>query len=135
MMPNEQITSTNSIVRNGRFQRVTQNIIQLLPWLWLGLIAVLVAGSVQQTGNWPTYGQPDPKQMNAFSLLVKPAIFLLMLTLASIPFGLIFTVFATWQKSLIAANKKHTWLYLLGVSLFLVVVVGDLAGLMTWLVD
>lgn len=135
-MLNDQTTSTNGFVGNGRFERITRNIILLLPWLWLGLLTVLVMGAVQQTGNWPTYAQPDPKQMHVFSLLVTPALLLLMLTLASIPFGLIFIMFPAWQqKTPLAANKKQTWLYLLGVSLFLVVVVGNLAGLMTWLVD
>ena len=124
-----------NIASNGRFWHITQKILLILPWLWLGTLAFLIMGAVGQHGSWPSYGQPDPKAMGAVSLLVIPLILLMMTTLASLPFGLLFTAFAVWQGAPYPISKKHTVLYLLGVFLFLAIVIGNLAGIMTWLLD
>ncbi|MCA9920237.1 MAG: hypothetical protein KC445_19915 [Anaerolineales bacterium] len=115
--------------------QITQKIFILLPWLWLSLLLLLILGAVSQTGSWPTYGQPDPKQIPGLGLLVTPTTLLMMLTLASLPFGLFFTAFAANQAWSHAVNKKHTAFYLIGVFLFLVILFGDVAGIMTWLLD
>ena len=107
-----------------------------MPWLWLGLLTLLLAGVIGQTGSWPSYGQPDPKQISGLSLLVMPITLIMLLTLASLPFNLVITAVAIQQGwPTIVDNKKHTVLYLLGVFLFLLMIFGDLAGIMTWLVD
>lgn len=123
------------IANDNRFWLATQRVLLTLPWLWLGLLALLLIGAVGQQGSWPSYGQPDPKDIAVLGALVTPLILLMMITLASLPFGFLFTVFSIWQGAPYAMNKKHTVLYVLGVLLFLIVVIGDTAGLMTWLMD
>ena len=129
-------TPTYAIIAdNDRFWQITQKILSLLPWLWLSFMALLIAAAIGQTGAWPSYGQPDPKQISGLGILVLPLTLLMMLVLGSLPFGLLFTTFAAWKGAPYTSNKKHTALYLLGVFLFLTVVIGDWAGIMTWLMD
>ena len=129
-------TPTYAIIAdNDRFWQITQKILSLLPWLWLSFMALLIAAAIGQTGAWPSYGRPDPKQISGLGILVLPLTLLMMLVLGTLPFGLLFTTFAAWKGAPYTSNKKHTALYLLGVFLFLTVVIGDWAGIMTWLMD
>jgi hypothetical protein len=123
------------IANDNRFWLVTQRVLLILPWLWLSLFALLIVGAFGQQGSWPSYGQPDPKAIASLGALVTPLILLMMVTLASLPFGFLFTTFAIWQGAPYSISKKHTVLYLLGVFLFLAIVIGNAAGLMTWLMD
>ena len=134
-MRQSQTPTYAMIADNDRFWQITQKILSFLPWLWLSLMALLIAAAIGQTGTWPSYGQPDPKQISGLGLLVMPLTLLMMLVLGTLPFGLLFTTFAAWKGAPYTSNKKHTALYLLGVFLFLTVVIGDWAGIMTWLMD
>lgn len=134
-MTGQQPPAYFEIATNNRFWIITQKVLLSLPWLWLTLLTLMIAGAMSQHGGWPSYGQPDPKDIGLLSLLLMPLILLMMATLASLPFGLLFTTFAVWQGAPFFISKKHTGLYVLGVLLFLVIVIGDLAGIMTWLVD
>ena len=123
------------IANDHRFWSITQRVLLGLPWLWLGIFGSLIMGAFAQQGSWPSYGQPDPKAIAVLGTLVTPLILLMMLTLASLPFGFLFTTFAIWQGAPYSISKKHAALYLLGVFLFLMIVIGNTAGLMTWLMD
>lgn len=127
-----QPTSSPKVLKLWQFAQKT---LMLLPWLWIGLLVILIIGAISQTGSWPVYGQPDPKQIRGLGALVGPFTFLMLLTLASLPFGLFFTAFAVQQGWSHSGSKKHALLYLLGVFLFLAILFGDLAGIMTWLMD
>lgn len=131
----QQTPTYITIANNDRFWEITRKLFMCLPWLWLGLLTILITGAIGQSGSWPSYGQPDPKQISGFGLLVTPLLLLMMITLGSLPFGLLFTAFSAWQGVPYTSNKKQTTLYLLGLFLFLSIVIGDLAGIMTWLID
>lgn len=103
-----------------------------VPWLWLLLLTVFVAYTAVQTGAWPSYGQPDPK---ATPLLYWPTFLLFLGTLASFPIWLIMTLFAWRPIFPITINKRDIGLYVTGLALSLFVILTDMGGLVTWLID
>lgn len=124
-----------AMAEDNRFWLITQKVLFYSPWLWLALLVLFVVGVTGQQGAWPSYGQPDPKDAGYLSLLLTPLILLMMWTLASLPFGLLFTSFALWKGAPYSISKTRAWFYLLGTLLFLTIVVGDFASIMTWLMD
>ena len=106
-----------------------------LPWIWFALFAIFVLAVAAQVGHLPTYGQPDPKDAGAASLLFMPVIILLLLTLATIPIGVGLAIVRLSRGVPQTIRKGEAIGYLVGIALFLLFVTNDLAGLMTWLGD
>jgi len=117
------------------FLRVLARVIVYSPWLWLLLFALYVIGVALQVGHLPTYGQPDPKDAGAISLLYMPTIFLLLWVLATVPTALALALFSKAAKLEQPFQRRDVIVYLVGMALFALVVFGDVAGLMTWLGD
>ncbi|MCB8928000.1 MAG: hypothetical protein H6652_20515 [Ardenticatenaceae bacterium] len=106
-MRQSQTPTYAMIADNDRFWQITQKILSLLPWLWLSFMALLIAAAIGQTGAWPSYGQPDPKQISGLGILVMPLTLLMMLVLGTLPFGLLFTTFAAWKGRVYQQQKTH----------------------------
>lgn len=106
-----------------------------LPWIWLALFAFYVLAVALQVGHLPTYGQPDPKDAGAASLLYMPVLVLLLLVMATIPIGAGLSAVRLLRGVPQAIRRGEAIAYLVGISLLLLFVMNDLAGLMTWLGD
>lgn len=106
-----------------------------LPWIWLALFALFVLLVTLQVGHLPAYGQPDPREAGAASLLLTPVIILLLLTMATIPIGVGLTIVRLTRGVPQSIRKGEAIGYLIGIALLLLFVTNDLAGLMTWLGD
>lgn len=106
-----------------------------LPWIWLALFAFYVLAVAFQVGHLPTYGQPDPKDAGAASLLYLPVLVLLLLVMATIPIGAGLSAVRLLRGVPQVIRRGEAIAYLVGISLLLLFVMNDLAGLMTWLGD
>ena len=110
------------------------SLLTLLPWTWLGLFTLFIALVALQHDHLPIYGNPDPRETGLALLYI--------LSLALIP--LTFFTPLLWFGLLIAGHRRgrsrqaplrRTALYAAGMALFFLVVVGDLWGFVSWLVD
>ncbi len=124
-----------SVSTDKSFLRVLTKVIVYSPWLWLALFGLFVVGVSLQVGHLPTYGQPDPKDAGAISLLYVPTIFLLLWVLATVPTALVMVIFAKAAKLTQPFQRRDIIIYLAGMALFALLVFGNVAGLMTWLGD
>ena len=106
-----------------------------LPWIWLALFAFYVLVVGLQAGHLPSYGQPDPKDAGAASLLYMPVIVLLLLVMATIPIGVGLAVVRLMRGVPQTIRRGEAIAYLVGIALLLLFVTRDFAGLMTWLGD
>lgn len=118
-----------------RLLRALAKIGLYLPWIWLILFALFVLGAALQVGGWPTYGRPDPKAAGMAGLLYVPVLVLLLTVLATIPIsgGLAAVKLLRGLPGFI--SKGEAVAYLAGLALLLLLTIGDLGGLMTWLGD
>lgn len=113
---------------------VSLTVLTLLPWAWLGFFAIFVVAVSLQHGHLPAYGTPDPKEAGLeplyyFCITTIPLVFFTPL----IWFGLLLA--GHWRGWVRQSPLRRTALYAAGMALFFLVVVGDLWGLVNWLVD
>ena len=106
-----------------------------LPWLWLLLFGLLVGQAVFTAGHLPFYNHPDPRHTLISTLLYYPTLLLTPLLLIS-PFIWLALTAGPPQSAADRPTALHrTLVFLLGYICFILVVVGDLGMLMTWLLD
>ncbi len=106
-----------------------------LPLIWLLLFAIFVIAAAVQVGHLPAYGQPDPKDAGAVSLLYMPVMVLMFMVLASTPFAIALAVAKLWQGVPDFISRGEVYAYFVGIVLFFFIVMSDVGGLMTWLAD
>jgi len=105
------------------------------PWAWLLCFATFVAAVTHEVGHLPSYGNPDPKHLDRLSILYGLVVMWLGLALLS-PF--VVAMHAAGRAILYPAwplERARLVAYVLGAGLTVYVIVGDPAGLRTWLVD
>jgi hypothetical protein len=131
-MTNEQMPASPaySPPRQGAYQ-----LLAALPALWLTLLALFTLAVTVQQGHVPFYGHPDPKDTGPLLLLYYPVLLLLPFVLASLPVSFLLTLLTFWARFPLAPRWGATILYLLGLVLFLLLIPGDPAGLVEWLLD
>ena len=118
-----------------RLLQVIFKIILYLPWIWIALFALFVLGTALQVGHLPSYGQPDPKDAGAISILYMPVIITMLLVMGSSPIGIGLAIVRLLRDVPTFINKGEVISYLVGIALFFVIISSDFAGLMTWLGD
>ncbi|WP_295557987.1 hypothetical protein [uncultured Hyphomicrobium sp.] len=105
------------------------------PWAWLLCFAAFTAAATYVTGHVPSYGNPDPKQIDDLWILYTLVVMWLGLTLLS-PFVVAAHAFARVVSSPAPhLERQHLLVYALGATLVAYIIVGDPAGLATWLWD
>ena len=105
------------------------------PWVWLLCFAAFTVAVTYVTGRVPTYGNPDPKGVDDLSVLYTLVVMWLGLALVS-PFVVAVHALARamiWPAS--SLERMRLFVYALGAALVAYVIVGDPAGLATWLCD
>ena len=105
-----------------------------LPWLWLLLLALQVGEAVLIAGHLPFYGHPAPRHSLFTTLLYYPTLLLTVPLLIS-PFLWLALSAGPQNPEERPAALRRTLLFLLGYICFILVVVGDLGMLMTWLLN
>lgn len=103
-----------------------------VPWLWLLSLTLFVVVTAVVYGQFPSYGQPDPKEL---PLLYWPTFLLLLSTLASFPIWGMMTLFSLRPIFPINPTRRQIASYILGLLLAFFVLFNDVAGLMTWFLD
>ena len=116
--------------------QIMYRLIAWSPWVWLTLFCMFVLATTLQVGHLPVYGQPDPRYAGLVStLFYVPTILLYFWVLGTTPVGVILTVIKLWKGFPKLVKRQEVILYLGGVGLFYLLILTDVAGLMTWLGD
>jgi hypothetical protein len=106
-----------------------------LPWAWPVLLFAYASVTAISFGHWPSYGNPDPKQAGAISILRDPGWVLLILALGSpMLMGFRFLSALLLGQKLAPLMRPLIVLvvgWLLSVALFAF----DLFGLANWWMD
>ena len=106
-----------------------------LPWLWLLLFGLLVGQVVATAGHLPFYGHPDPRHSLLSTLLYYPTLLLTPVLLVSPFLWLALSAGPSATAAERPVDLRRTLVFLLGYVCFILVVVGDVGMLMTWLLD
>ena len=105
------------------------------PWIWLLCFGAFTVGVTYVTGHFPTYGNPDPKQVGDLSTLYTLVVMWLGLALLS-PFVVaVHTLARIMIRPASPPGGMRLIVYALGAVLVAYVILGDPAGLTTWLWD
>jgi hypothetical protein len=114
--------------------RYAFSLLTVLPWIWLALFALFILLIAAQHGHLPVYGNPDPKDGGLYPLyLASVALIPLTFFTPLVWFGLL--ALGHWRGTGRSIPIRQTALYAAGMFLYFLIVVGDLGGLITWLVD
>ena len=104
-----------------------------LIWAFPALLYLFAFVSYVETGSWPFYGHPDPKQLNAENLY-KLADSSLVSSLFAVPaWAICWSWFAKVTKP--AAVVRNSVFALVGVGVCLVTLLLDPLHTFTWFVD
>lgn len=117
------------------FVQILLRLIVYAPAAWLTVFGLFILAVFLQFGHWPTYGLPDPKAAGLGSVLYLPTIALLIWVMSMAPLGVLLTLVKLWKGSPATLRWGEALLYLVGLSLFCLLVFNDTAGLLTWLAD
>ena len=105
------------------------------PWAWLLFFCLMILGVFLQFGHWPSYTNPDPKQIGVFSHLITPVYALIILTLIS-PIYISFQAIRSWySKAGMPWHNKQLMIYFTGMLIFSLVMFFDIYGLRNWFLD
>ncbi len=118
-----------------RIGRVTAAIFYAAPWAWLVCFGAFTAAVARETGHFPSYGNPDPKHVQSLEWHYMAVVILLGLVLlspivVSAHVALRAILYPAWP-----AQWARLARYALGAGLVAYVLIGDPAGLSTWLFD
>ena len=105
------------------------------PWIFMFLLFTMAMGVLAQFGHWPSYGNPDPKQIGALSNLHGLSFFVLVVVILSpllIPLQFIMTYFFKWEFPYVIPSFI---LYGSGLILLSHIAVGDPYGSFNWYFD
>ena len=105
------------------------------PWAWLTCFGVFVAAVTIKVGHFPHYSNPDPKHVDGLCVLYLVTMLLLMATLASPIVVGGHALIAALRQQRVHAEPVTTAVYLLGLTLFVIVIFGNAFGLGNWLFD
>jgi hypothetical protein len=105
------------------------------PWAWLACFGVFVTAVMIKVGHFPYYSHPDPKHVEGLCGLYLATMLLLVATLVS-PL----LVGGRALSRVVRRQRPHpqpltTAAYLLGLSLFAIIIFGNAFGLASWLFD
>jgi hypothetical protein len=118
-----------------RIGRFTAAIFYAAPWAWLICFGTFAAAVARETGHFPSYSNPDPKHVESLARHYIAVVVLLGLALAS---PVIVAAHVALRAILYPAWPVQ-WgrlaRYALGAALVAYVILGDPAGLSTWLFD
>lgn len=106
-----------------------------LPWVWLLLMGCFTLGTTIYMGQFPTYGQPDPKDTGFLLILYAPIIFFLPIVMFSWLFWVAFALSKHFLLVPIAIRRQEVIPFLSGYFVFVWFAVSDFSGLLTWLMD
>lgn len=104
------------------------------PWAWLACFAAFVAAVTVAVGHFPSYSNPDPKHVEGLGALYELTVLLL---------------FATWLSPLVVGGyaahallsgrrlkfERPVVVYVAGMALAAIVLLGNVFGLASWLFD
>jgi hypothetical protein len=118
-----------------RLGRVCLALFYAAPLAWMVCLGALACAVTIKVGHFPSYSNPDPKHVACLATLYEATVLLFFLALLS-PL----VIGARTGVTLMRTGRWHggPWtsaIYLASVSLTGIVVLGDVFGLMTWLLD
>lgn len=119
----------------SRLLSVTFRFLLWMPWIWFMLFGLLVLAAALESGHLPLPGQPDPKDVSTFGFLYMPSLTLLVMVMATAPVSLGITLVRLTRGIPAFLRRGEAVVYLLGFGLFLLFVLSDAGGLITWLGD
>jgi hypothetical protein len=118
--------------RIGRFAAA---IFYVAPWAWLICFGAFTAAVARETGHFPSYSNPDPKHVESLALHYELVVILLGLAVIS-P---VIVASHVALRAILYPAWPPQWgrlaRYAIGAALVLYVLVGNPAGLSTWLFD
>ena len=117
------------------YLRMVYKLIVYSPVIWLTVFGLFILAVTVQVGHLPTYGVPDPKYAGLSSLLYMPTILLLVWVVSLTPVGLALSIVRLWKGIPKSVRWEEIVFYLVGLGLFYMFILNDIAGLMTWLGD
>ncbi len=106
-----------------------------LPWAWLALLGIFVAVVSMSVGQFPSYGQPDPKHAGAASALYLPVMSLWLIALASPAFAALSAIGAAVLRQPLAPLLRPAAFHATGWVLMVTLFSADVLGLGNWLLD
>jgi len=105
------------------------------PWVWLSCFGAFTAAATYAAGHFPTYGNPDPKRVDDFWILYMLVVMWLGIALLS-PFVVAgHTLARVMTNPALPFEGVRLSVYAIGAAVTAYVVLGDPAGLRTWLCD
>ena len=105
----------------------------IAPWAWMFAFAVMFTLAVVQFGHFPSYGNPDPKQVEGSWL---PYWVLFLLFFPSVLSPLVAGGETVWRLARKAGLRARALaVYLLGFALFGSIMFVDAFGLRNWILD
>jgi len=105
------------------------------PWLWLIAFSIVFAAAVIQFQHPPSYGNPDPKNIEGVSVAYHAAVALIAPTLLSPLFVAGSVLRRTAQKARLRQQAPALAVYAIGFAAFAAIAGGNAFGLMDWLMD
>ena len=135
MKPSPDAARTEAAYLGTHYWRLLYPAMTYLPWIWLAIMAVFATGVILQTGQFPYYGNPDPKDTGGLSLLYFPSVLFLTINMAIAPAWLIITAAAKWRGCPVEIQRRDLVIGVTGMALFVLVLYTDSFGLITWLAD
>lgn len=115
--------------------RIAVGIFYAAPWAWLVCFAVFVIGVMLEVGHFPAYSNPDPKHVEGLESLYFGVVVLLFMSLASpVIVALHVLVRAVFWPAWPFETLRLV-IYALGAGLVAWVILGNPAGLASWLAD
>jgi hypothetical protein len=108
-------------------------VFHLAPWAWTAALGAMLVLTVSQVGHFPSYGNPDPKQVAG---IWAPYWAVFLLFFPSILSPLVVGGEQVWRLSRTSGVRIGALgLYALGFALFGAVMFADVFGLRNWVMD
>lgn len=118
-----------------RLGKVALAIVYGAPWLWVVCFGAFVWAVTSEVGHLPSYSNPDPKHVVSLEWLYLLVVALLGLTVLS---PVIVAAHVTLRAILYPAwpvERARLLRYAAGAALVVYVIIGNPAGLSSWLFD
>lgn len=100
-------------------------LLTLVPWAWILVFILLVSAAFNEVGNFPSFGDPDPKSIGGWGILVQPLQLFFAVNLA-IPFLLFLVLLVARRYLPVKHYRRPLPTYLIGQALFLLLPLAQL---------